>query len=85
MASDDDLVRACPGCDHCGSFAIRTGRRRHQYKGDPDKKYRCDKCGECFDEPVVRPAKGNRSGGPRVVSDADLEAARRALGIEGGE
>lgn len=81
MADEEELIEACPSCDIGGKVSRRVGRQPSQYLGDPTKEYRCWHCGACFDEPVRRPAMGNRQGGKRVVSDEQLEAARRALGI----
>lgn len=58
---DDDLVRACPACDRASQITSWQG---HGHRAHGEERYRCVRCGERFDEPVIRERKNSpgRSG-----------------------
>lgn len=80
MTTDTDTTRACPHCD-----ATQFYRRNDKHgTATGDAPYKCERCLEPFWRPVERPTRStSRWGTKRNVSDADLDAARRALGIGG--
>jgi len=46
-----DAIRACPACDSTNIYT-----RRATVTAPPDAyAYRCERCGERFDDPTVRP------------------------------
>lgn len=78
---DYGTVEVCPHCER-GGFKKRVGAFK-QAEVDPEKTYYCGNCQTAFDEPMTRKRNTpNTTQGGLAVSEAQLEAAREALGIE---
>ena len=54
-ATDPNMTTACPACD--GTKLYRRSRSIQRKKGEYDHTWRCESCGERFDDPVVREKK----------------------------
>jgi transposase-like protein len=55
--TDDDLTTACPTCDSTKLY--RRSRSIQRKAGEYEHTWRCESCGERFDEPTVRKRKHN--------------------------
>jgi len=50
--TDESLVTACPACDSTKLY--RRSRSIQRKQGEYDYTWRCEACGERFDDPTVR-------------------------------
>jgi len=55
--ADDDLTTACPACDSTKLY--RRSRSIQRKAGEYEHTWRCESCGERFDEPKIRERKHN--------------------------
>lgn len=79
---ESHLVDVCPECERAG-FKRRVKKYNHA-RNAPDKTYWCHNCKTGFDDPVTRRRTGSNTGnrGGLGVTEAQLDAARKTLGIE---
>ena len=54
-----DVIEACPDCDSAYLYRRRHKNRSHEHD------WRCEGCGETFDDPNTRPPDARRCGSER--------------------
>lgn len=77
-----DTIKVCPECKSHNWMARKRGKFT-KAENHPDKRYYCKDCGAGFDATTERERQQHGdSGKNRNVTDAQLEQARKALGID---
>lgn len=66
----DELIKACPECDHAPVAPTQPGNPHTPDHNKPDGEYRCTSCGAGFDQPNLRKRRGT---GSRRGLAGDLE------------
>lgn len=80
MTDDDGRIQVCPYCNRSGIRKRLPGKMGNPRK-DPDNAWWCRQCKRGFDDPNRR-KRWTERGGNYGVSDDQIAAARRALGID---